>query len=212
MTILTCRIGAKVLALVALLALSGCGASNQPVRQDGLQSRTHTAPLPIPLTDIKLVYITETVGIDQSKTRPARGVFTNYVDSYGEAEERLRQLELNKVDDKVSRLGPRILLQHGLKGDITTFVATPRFTEVSGAATAAAQARGESVQYWLVIFPESFAANRRESSVRFEIFLSNLLDRKIYWEGFYMMYGAPVNDGQVQTMLDTVIADIKRQP
>ena len=48
------------------------------------------------------------------------------------------------------------------------------------------------------------------SVIAFRAVLSNIVDRKVYWQADYSTPGAPVDDAQVQAMLTAFIGEMVR--
>lgn len=203
------------LAFTALVLLGGCAS--------GLRDSMQVAPLPQPLTTVKVVYITAPLypdpaqGHNRARQANILNPFGNYVYTHSETDRArqtiaLQKHELDRVDGKVLRLAPGLLRQHGLKGEATSFVTPYRFIEVVDAATDSARAQGIGTDYWLVISPAGAQSGGLVTSVEFRAVLSNIVDRKVYWQGDYTVPGAPVDDAQVQAMLTAFIQGITRQP
>lgn len=200
------RYAASMLAV--LLVVAGCAP--------GMQGSTVVAPLPQPLADVKVAYVNKQLYAAASPTRNAVANFLNPYANHPSAgpstTEGLEKHQLSRVDDKVLRLAPAILQQQGLKGDVTSFVTIHRADEVAEAAAATAKARGSSVEYWLFISPLEARAGGLITNVEFRAVLSNIVDRKVYWQAEYSTPGAPVDDAQVQAMLTAFIQGMAKQP
>lgn len=211
--------------VLAVMMLSGCTSTS------GLQNGRYLAQLPRPLTDVKVVYINGELHFDQSLGHARAGranLLSSYLNNYTFAPGNyaythseidrakqtiaLEKYELNKVDGKVLRLVPGLLQQYGLKGEATSFVTAHRFTEVADAASDAAKARAESVEYWLVIYPTGASASSFATQTAFHATLSNIVEKRAYWQGDYVASGAPVDEAQVQAMLTAFIQSMVKSP
>lgn len=203
--------------VIAVLMLTGCTSTS------GLQNGRHLAQLPTPLTDVKVVYINGELHFDQSLGHARAGLANllnplgNYAYTHSEIDRAkqtiaLEKYELNKVDGKVARLAPKLLQQYGLKGEATSFVTVHRFADVANAASDAAKSRGESTEYWLVIYPTGASDSSFTTQAAFHAALSNIVEKKAYWQGDYVASGAPVDDAQVQAMLTAFIQSMTKQP
>jgi hypothetical protein len=203
------------LVFTALVLLGGCAP--------GQRSSMQVALLPQPLTAVKVAYVSAPLYPDPAQGH-ARARWANFLNPSGNyiythsETDRARQTialqkhELDKVDGKVLRFAPGLLQQHGLKGEATSFVTSYRFIEVVDAAADSARAQGIGTDYWLVIAPTGAQSGGLITSVEFRAVLSNIVERKVYWQGDYTVPGAPVDDAQVQGMLTAFLQDITRQP